>query len=125
MLGPLTGAGGGPPGFGGDPCEGGGPPKPPGGKPPGGPVPLGGKGGMATPGGPPPGGNGGGPVELRIRRGGKRINIEGTYHRGIHRADPFQEAAFHQEGMGAHLEASWEEILGLEGMEAALWNVLY
>lgn len=50
-----------------------------------------------------------------------RNKFEGTYHRGIHRADPFQEAAFHQGGMGAHLEASWEGILGLGGMEDALW----
>lgn len=45
--------------------NGGGPPKFPPGRPPGGPVPLGGKGGAPTPGrppgGPPPGGNGGGP----------------------------------------------------------------
>jgi hypothetical protein len=44
----------------------------------------------------------------------------GTYHQGTHQEDPFQEGAFHQGGMGDHLEASWAEILGREGMGAAL-----
>jgi hypothetical protein len=64
MLGPLVG-GGLLLEFSGA-CDGGGPPKFPPGRPPGGPVPLGGKGGAPTPGGPPPGGppggNGGGPT---------------------------------------------------------------
>lgn len=74
MLGPLPGAAGGPLGFDGEPCDGGGPPKPP----PGGPVALGGKGGMPTPGGPPPGGNGGGPIKP-IQESDIMINAQCRY----------------------------------------------
>lgn len=53
---------------GGDACDGGGPLKPPGAKLPGGPLLLGGNGGMGMPppGGPWLGGKGGGPERWRI-----------------------------------------------------------
>ena len=106
MLGPLAG-GGLLLEFSGA-CGGGGPPKFPPGRPPGGPVPLGGKGGTPVPAGPPPGGppggKGGGPLVFIIKC--KSMAIVNTYHRGRR---PFREEASREE-MGEPQEVE----LGIE-----------